>query len=59
MKTCCDYECAEANDCMVGGIECKRCGDYFCSHEIREDGLCDECAEAKREEEREADNGDL
>ena len=54
MKTCCDWECAEANGCMVGGIRCERCGGHFCSHEIGEDGLCDECAR-EREEEREAE----
>ena len=42
--TCCDYECARMNDCFVGGLECKRCGGYFCADELGEDGLCTNCA---------------
>lgn len=56
-KTCCDRECAEANDCIEGGVECDRCGRYFCSQELDERGLCAECAE-EAEKEQEAEDGE-
>lgn len=49
--TCCDRECAAANDCIVGGIECDGCGQFYCSHEIDERGLCAECAKERAESE--------
>ena len=57
-KTCCDWECAEANGCVVGGISCARCGDCFCPSEIDADGLCDDCAREKREEEADEEEED-
>lgn len=58
-KTCCDRECAEANDCIEGGVECDRCGRYFCSQELDERGLCAECAKERVEsEEQEAEDGE-
>lgn len=58
-KTCCDRDCAAANDCIEGGIECDWCGRYFCSHEIDERGLCAECAKKRVEsEEQEAEDGE-
>lgn len=51
----CDAECAYFNDCRVGGIECERCGEFFCSSEIGEDGLCDECRRERDEEEEQED----
>ena len=53
-KTCCDHECAGANGCKVGGIECERCGRFFCADEIRDNGMCKECAE-EYEKEQEAE----
>ena len=58
MKTHCDYDCAEANDCMVGGIRCERCGERFCATQIGEEGLCPDCAKAEAED-AEAELGDL
>lgn len=55
--TCCDRECAGANGCEVGGIECERCHRYFCADEICENGMCDECAE-EYEREQEAEDGE-
>lgn len=61
MKTCCDYECAEANRCQVGGVECDRCGVYFCANELGEHNgmyVCDDCKtemESEEEEEGETD----
>ena len=49
MRTHCDYECAEANDCMVGGIRCERCGERFCATQIGEEGLCADCAKKATE----------
>lgn len=46
MKTCCDNECAQANDCQVGGIPCAVCEKYFCSVELSRIGdilVCDDC----------------
>lgn len=50
-KTCCDRECAAANDCIEGGVECDGCGRFYCSHEIDERGLCSECAKERVESE--------
>jgi hypothetical protein len=35
---------------MVGGIRCERCGERFCATQIGEEGLCADCAKARREE---------
>lgn len=51
--TCCDRECAAANDCIVGGIECERCHRYFCANEICDNGMCEECDEEHPNEEEE------
>lgn len=51
--SCCDRDCAEANYCEVDGIQCERCGLYFCASDINEDGYCKECAREKAEEEME------
>lgn len=57
MKTCCDWECAEANFCQVGGIKCERCdevikgGDKYAIvkwKKYRKKGIylvCESCAE--------------
>lgn len=48
MITCCDDECARANRCKVGGIQCDRCGEYFCKCDLKYiDGkhLCEDCEE--------------
>lgn len=58
MKTCCDYECAMANGCQVGGLECDRCGEYFCSNELAEHNgeyVCDDCKKEMESEEEEGD----
>ena len=60
--TCCDEECAAANDCVVGGYQCEGCGRYFCADELDECGYCEACAleaaaEAEADEGEEADNG--
>lgn len=55
MKTCCDWECAEANNCQVGGIVCERCGGFFCDSDLGwHNGkyVCEDCrAEMESEEE--------
>lgn len=62
MRIHCDYECAEANNCQVGGIECENCGGHFCSNEItRWHGkvVCENCEIELEEEfkgESEVDN---
>lgn len=50
--TCCDRDCAGANNCTMGGVECPDCGCWYCpvSHECDEDGRCDDCAERHRRE---------
>ena len=56
MKTCCDYECAEANGCQVGGIECEYCHRHFCAKELGEHNgkyICDDCREEIEDEESE------
>ena len=62
MKEHCDFYCAEANDCMIGGIRCERCGERFCATEIGEDGICPDCAREKElaeAEDAEEELGDL
>ena len=54
-KTCCDWECAEANYCVIGGIQCEGCGLYFCARDLNEYGYCEECERQKAEEEMEED----
>jgi len=49
----CDRDCAGANNCRIGGYKCKGCGYWFCTDDIDENGLCDECAEARRREQEE------
>lgn len=64
--TCCDWECAAANNCREGGYQCEDCGCWFCGSEVAEgeDGVlrCDDCAneyeERKAQEEQEADDGE-
>lgn len=60
MKTCCDYECAEANNCQVGGVECESCGGHFCSSDLCDYNgqyVCDDCiAEIENEEGDEDEN---
>lgn len=51
---CCDRECAGVNHCTMGGVECNGCGRYFCSGELDEDGYCDDCSDAKHEDNGEA-----
>lgn len=58
MKTCCDKECAETNFCQVGGVQCERCGAYFCARDLEEhDGqyICDDCKTEMESEEEEGD----
>ena len=35
------------DDCCAhhGGMQCERCGLWFCTRELNDNGLCDECAE--------------
>lgn len=59
MKTCCDQECAEANFCQVGGIECERCGGYFCANELGEYNgqyVCNDCKTEMEVEEEEGES---
>ena len=46
---CCDRDCAAANGCRVGGIQCSVCGLYYCGEDIASDGfanrICDGCLE--------------
>ena len=51
--SCCDQDCADANYCEVGGIQCERCGLYFCASHLNYDGYCEDCAREKAEEEQE------
>lgn len=39
------------DDCCAhhGGMQCERCGLWFCTRELNDDGLCDECAEGEEE----------
>lgn len=48
--TACDRECALVNWCQVGGIRCRKCGNYFCNIEL-EDGLCPDCSKEESEDE--------
>lgn len=58
---CCDSECARANGCIMGGYQCKECGEWFCKDTDGGeffDGMnytCRQCADrlAKQEEEDE------
>lgn len=63
MRTHCDFSCAEANNCVIGGVRCERCGERFCATEIGEEGLCADCAKERRAEaeaeDAEAELGDL
>lgn len=60
--TCCDRDCAGANNCTMGGVECPDCGCWYCPvNEGDDDGRCDECAERhthELEEEQEAEDGE-
>lgn len=64
--TCCDHDCAAANNCMMGGVECPECGMWYCPvGEGDEEGRCDDCAERHRREleeeeleEQEAEDGE-
>lgn len=51
--TCCDSDCAGINHCRIGGYQCESCGCWFCGDEVNEDGLCDDCANRREEEEAE------
>lgn len=60
MKHSCDHECAEANNCQVGGIECERCHGYFCAKDLGEyNGMyvCNDCRQEIEEEEIEEEEG--
>ena len=50
--TCCDRDCANANYCFVGGIQCESCGLWFCASDLNEDGYCEECERQRSEERR-------
>ena len=56
--TCCDRDCAGVNHCRIGGYQCERCGRWFCSTDLDEDGYCEHCAEEWRKEQIEEDNED-
>lgn len=46
----CDWECAEADNCVnciIGRFECEGCGERFCSLSLDENCLCDECRNDK------------
>ena len=58
MKTCCDHECANANNCLVGGITCDWCGNYFCSSDLAWHGSRRVCEDCKAEMEAEEQEGD-
>lgn len=46
---CCDAECAGVNHCRIGGLQCAKCGRYFCAGDINEDDLCYDCAGEEEE----------
>lgn len=50
--TVCDHDCAGANNCKVGGVQCPDCGCWYCpvSEEGDDDWRCDDCAERHRRE---------
>lgn len=48
----CDADCRGAN-CCSGRAFCEDCGGVFCGCELDENGLCEECAEAREREEKE------
>ena len=57
----CDRDCAGANHCTMGGVQCPDCGRWFCpdTHDSDEGGRCDACAARHREELREeAEDGE-
>lgn len=65
--TVCDHDCAGANNCKVGGVQCPNCGCWYCpvSEEGDDDWRCDDCAERHRREleeeeleEQEAEDGE-
>ena len=62
--TVCDRDCAGANNCVEGGVQCPRCGMWYCpvNEDSDEEGNCADCAAevaAEREaEEEEAYNED-
>lgn len=45
--TCCDSDCAGANRCTQGGVQCQSCGMWFCPvcEDFDERGYCEDCAE--------------
>lgn len=54
MITCCDWVCAAANGCQIGGYKCDRCGRYFCASDLTEyngDCVCSDCESELIEEE--------
>ncbi len=62
---CCDHDCAAANNCTMGGVECHDCGSWYCPvNEGDDDGRCDDCAARHRreleeeEQEQEAEDGE-
>jgi hypothetical protein len=60
MKHRCDHECAEANNCQVGGIRCEWCHGYFCANDLGEyNGMyvCDDCRTEIEELEAEEEEG--
>lgn len=58
--TVCDYDCAAANDCIIGGVQCPDCESWYCPvNEGDDDGRCYDCARRHRLElENEEDEGD-
>ena len=61
--TCCDHECAAANCCTIGGVECPDCGMWYCpAGQGDDEGRCDDCAERHlremEEDEQEAEDGE-
>ena len=35
--------CADNCCSRHGGMQCERCGLWFCTRELNDEGLCDEC----------------
>ena len=55
--TCRDGDCAMANNCSIGGVQCQCCGMWFCPdcEEFDDRGYCSECAEEHPSNEQEED----
>ncbi len=50
MRHPCDSECARANNCRGGEVECARCGAPVLRCETDDDGYCADCGAESAEE---------